>query len=259
MKYAGGMKVTIWHEWADRVRQWIKVEKRAAWRPVLILGCFIVLILICEVTLNLWCRSALRGAFTRDLQPQTQLSTAMNWLSLADFGRGRISWLKVQGKNCRIAGLEYREFAIDSRGIEMDWPSLLRERHLKLKRLGRTRVQARVTASALQSYLGTIYPNLHPRLELAAGRLRLGGTVSLFGSPVPLELEAGLSISSGKTLHLTPLALWAAGRKVSPELVRFISGQIPLEFAVMQDWPLQLTRLTLKPGALYLALKESGD
>ena len=252
-----GMKV--WRGWPDRLRVWMSADNRAAWQPVLILGCFIILVLLLELVLNLWCRAALRRAFSQDLRPETRLSTSMKWLSLADFGRGRIGWLKVRGQNCRIAELKYRELTIDNRGLELDWPSLLRERRLRLKRLGRTRAHAVVAADALQSYLATLYPDLHPRLELAAGRLRLGGTANLFGSPVQLELAASLSISSGKKVRLTPLGLWAAGREVAPGLVRFLTGQIPLEFAIMQNWPLELTRLTLKPGALYLALKESGD
>lgn len=237
----------------------MKSENRAAWRPVLILCCLTVLILFCEAALNLWCRAALRGAFTRDLRTETRLSTKMQWLSLADFGRGRIGWLKVQAKNCRVAGMEYRELTINNRGLELDWPSLLRERRLRLKRLGWTRAQAVVSAEALQSYLETLYPNLHPRLILATGRLRLGGAAYLFGSSVPLELEASLSISSGKTIRITPLGLWAAGHEVAPGLVRFLTGQVPLEFAVFTDWPLELTQLVLKSGALYLTLKESGD
>lgn len=236
----------------------MKTETRAAWQPVLILCSLVGLILLCELALNLWCRAALHGAFARDLRPETRLITSMQWLSLADFGRGRIGRLKVQGKNCRIAGLEYRELTIDSHGLELDWPTLLRTRRLKLKKLGRTRAQALVSEDALQNYLGTLYPDLHPQLKLTTGRLRLGGTVSLFGSPVPLELAATLSISSGKKVRLTPLGIWAAGREVAPALVRFLTGQIPLEFTIMQDWPLELTRLTLKPGTLYLALKESG-
>ncbi len=221
------------------------------------IGGFMLGVLIAEIGLNLWVRSALRANLL-DQNGRTRLEASLAWLSLPKLIRGEVDAVKVKGADCRINDLRLSQLRIESSGFRFDLPLLLRERQLRITALNRTRLSARLTETALGDYLNLCYPGYNLGVGMLADRLRLTGIAEIFGSKVPVLLEGGLSTTGPRELRFYPDRLLVGGRSVGQSLLQFVGDQIPLEFSLLERWPVTLSRLSLRPGYLELAWRETG-
>jgi hypothetical protein len=133
---------------------------------------------------------------------------------------------------------------------------LLFKKRLQFEAIQRTNVRAEVSADALRKYFDLFYPGLGLWVEVSPGYISLSGTARLFGKNVPVQLAGNLEISGPKNLRFFPERLYVSGRPVPRGLLRFIGTQWPLEFTILESWPLKLTGLILQKGRIFLFMRE---
>lgn len=208
-----------------------------------------------EIGLNLWVRAALAGAFLGETG-RGATRASISWIGLGDILEGRIKWVRVRARHCKIGSLEYKTLHIDNRGLILNMPILLKEKRLQISSIQSTKVQAQIDTAALQKYLNTFYAQFKPHLAILPNRLQFSGVAPVLGSPLPVRLEGDLRLSDPKRLQFFPTRLAIAGRPVAGNLLRFVSDQIPLQFGVLENWPLQIIGFSLKKGYIAVELQQ---
>jgi hypothetical protein len=145
---------------------------------------------------------------------------------------------------------------IESEGITFELPVLLKEKRFQVTRIHRTRIKAAITENAFQEYLTSAYSELAPQIKIVGPGIQLSARALVFGNSLPVVLEGRLGVSGPKKLRFIPERLMVAGRPVVSSFIQLISKQIPLEFSIMNEWPLEITEVHLEQGVLFLSLKE---
>jgi hypothetical protein len=209
-----------------------------------------------ECWLNFQVRSHLRQSLGWGIGPEVKIAAHLNWLSIHDVMRGRVDWVKIDAKNCLISNLHFARLHLQNDGFTFDLPLLFKEKRLKLIQLNKTRIWAKVTATALSEFMKLHYPQFKPVVQINSDRVIVSGEAQLFGNVVPAMLSGTVKIASLKNLRFYPTGLFVYGHTVPPNFLRFIGAQVPLEFTLMADWPLSVTAVSLKPGYLALDFKE---
>jgi hypothetical protein len=196
-------------------------------------------------------RQAVRQSLLKDSGPEARLEVHLEWLSLGDLSAGKIRQVKIQGYQCRIGGIELQQLRIDSSGLILNLPMLLKEKQFVLQAISRMRLVAFITETA-----ATEYQEFQPRIAFFEDRLQVTGKTEVLGKIVPLQLEGLVRITPPKTLRFYPKQLQVANHSISANFLKYLSDRIPLETEVLRIWPLQVTALTLKPGIVVLKLRE---
>jgi hypothetical protein len=209
-----------------------------------------------ECWLNFQVRSHLRQSLGWGIGPEVKIAAHLNWLSIHDVMQGRVGWVKIDAENCLISNLHFARLHLQNDGFSFDLPLLFKEQRLKLIHVNKTRIWAKVTATALSEFLTLHYPQFKPVVQINPDRLIVSGETQLFGNVVPAMLSGTVKIASLKNLRFYPTGLLVYGHTVPPNFLRFISTQVPLEFTLMADWPLSVTAVSLKAGYLALDFKE---
>jgi len=233
------------------------IDNRKVRMGLVIFAVTILIILMAEITLNLWMRASLEAGFMKDNRPDAKLQASISWMGITDLWWGKVGWVKIDAQNCRISDLRYERFQLDNQGFSLNMPRLLTEKCLEITSIQKTRINAVVSAAALQDYFNLYHPGYEIGVKIFPGRLQLAGKVLFLGNKVPVELEGILRNSAAKTIEFRPLGLSIAGHSISGGLLNFIGNQLPVKFSVMENWPLELTGLQLSQGFLSLSLKES--
>lgn len=216
----------------------------------------IALLLIVEVVLNLWVRQSLRRAFITLPEPDTKIDASINWISIFDFKNGRIRQLRVKGWNCTLSELKFKELSVVSKGFQFDLNSLVRDQQLVFNTIGATEVKAVITAASLTEYLKIRYPDLKPVITIEADNLRYIGELEALGRPISIQVEGGLQVSGFKKLRFYPQKMQVLNHRIPNSLLKFIGTQLPIEFAVLEEWPLKITNFSLSKGLMRIVLNE---
>ena len=222
----------------------------------LIFAATVGVILVVELAMNVWIRASLKAGLAGTGNPDAKVTVSLNWMGLKDLWRGKIRRLTIDARNCRIGNLDYERLSLDNRGFSLDLPVLLKEKRLEITSIAKTRITTSIAANALQDYINLCHPGFGVGIKINPGRLRLSGNVLLFGTKVPVELEGRLVNSAAKTIEFHPSGLSVAQRRVSGEILGFINNQLPVKFAVMENWPLMITQILLSEGKITISLKE---
>ncbi len=237
-----------WRDWLYRLSK----QRRTL---LIVAGVFLVVILL-QVGMNLWVRFLLSRQFIESGGAGFQLKASMGWIKLTDVVRGKVKRIRLEAKNCIISDLRYQYLRVDNEWLDLDLPSLIREKQLRVERIGATQVQGIISETALSDYLNLNYPEFQPKTVILPGRIRISGKVSLFGRATDIVLEERVEASGPKTVRFFTESVIIGGREVPGDLVKLITAQIPLNFEVMKDWPLKITRLQLTQGQLEIHLEE---
>jgi hypothetical protein len=222
----------------------------------LVLTGLLLLFFTVEFGLNLWVRSALRRSLLQDSESGRVRIEKFDWLTPGDLLSGRFKPLKLDCWNCRIGAIAFEQLHVDSQGFRLDPLKLLVEKKLSLFDLDSTSITARITAKAATDYLRRDFAAFGPKVEFIPGGITVTGETELWQNRVKVRLSGGLTLSSPRMIRFFPERLNISGRQVPRDFLRYISGRIPLEVAVLQDWPFQITRLKLEPGTLIMVMRE---
>jgi hypothetical protein len=185
-----------------------------------------------------------------------KIEAHLNWLSLKDIMGGRVGWVRIDAENCLISNLRFTKLHLENEGFAFNLPLLYKERRLEIIGLNKTRIQTKVSAGAFSEYMNLHYPEFKPVVTINPGELVVNGRIQLFGSTVPAELAGTIKIASPKDLRFYPTKLIVSGHKVHSKYLRYIGNQLPLQYAVMADWPLAVTSIELNSGYAALDFKE---
>jgi hypothetical protein len=211
---------------------------------------------VVELTLNLWIRASIKTGLAGAGNPDAKVTVALDWMGLKDIWRGKISRIKIDAQNCRISNLDYQRLSLDNQGFSLDLPVLLKEKRLAITSIEKTKISASVSEQALADYINRLHPGYGVGVKIQPSRLQLSGCFLLFGKKVPVVLEGGLVNLAPKTIEFHPSGLSVAKQWISGEVVSFISNQLPVQFAIMENWPLMITRIQLNQGIVSISLKE---
>lgn len=208
-----------------------------------------------EIGLNIWVRSLLESSLLSQSKTTT-VQSGMSWMSLPDFLYGRVGWVRVDARNCRVGNVDYDHLKINTEGFIYNLPLLIKERRLAVIGLSRTRVQAVIKTQSMENYLNAYYSEYQPHIAIRPNTIEMTGIVKIFGSMFPVRLVGTLELSGPKKLHFYPTSLRLGNRPVSGSLLQFVATQIPLEFSVLEEWPLQISDFSLRNGSINISLKE---
>ncbi|MCL6588377.1 MAG: LmeA family phospholipid-binding protein [Firmicutes bacterium] len=227
------------------------------WRAAIFIfaGAFL-LVFSLEIGLNWRLTAAIRRSFLQEPVSDSEAKVAVSWLGIQDIIRGKVNRVQINSRNCKLGKLRYQRLDIEGELITFDFPALLKEKRLRITRIQRARIKAAINETAFQEYLVSAYPEFEPRFSIVSTGIQLSGRATLFGNNLPVALEGRLGISGPKKLRFFPEKLVVAGRPVAPSFIQFISRQIPLEFSIMNEWPLEITGIRLDQGVLLISLKE---
>jgi len=215
-----------------------------------------LLMLSTEITLNLMIRASLRRSLLDKPTNASRLETRLPWLSLGDLKKGRCGPFRIKGENCRINGLRFQNFSMISRGFTFAPSRLLTERKLELRTMNQTRLTAVIAAASLEAYLGIKYPKLHPEIRIIPGIIIVNGQAALFGKKIPVTLAGTLRRSAPQTIRFEPERLQVSGKELPRKLLRFAGKQLPLEFALLENWPLRIEHLSLNNNSLTVGFRD---
>jgi hypothetical protein len=232
------------------------IDNRRLRRALLIFAATVGIILAVELTMNLWIRSSLKTGLAGTGNPDAKVTVSLNWMGIKDLWAGKVGRIKIDARNCRISNLDYDRLQLDNHGFSLDLPVLLKEKRLEITSIQRTKIAASVSERALQDYLNLSHPGFGVGVKIQPGQLRVSGNVLLFGNRVPVELEGSLANPAAKTIEFHPSGFSVARHRVSGEVLNFISNQLPVKFAVMENWPLMITGIQLTQGMLSISLAE---
>jgi hypothetical protein len=242
----------------DKLRLVIKgfLKRKAVRVGVLILTGIFLCLGTLECWLNFKVRRDLRQSLGWGSGPQVKIAAHLNWLSLTDVMKGRVGWVRIDGQNCLISNLRFAQLHLENKGFMFNLPLLFKERRLELIHLNKTRIRAMVTAPAFSDYMNLYYPQFKPVVKINPGKLTITGETQIFGNTVPAGLTGEVKIESPKNLRFYPTKLYISGRNVPSKYLHYIGTQIPLQFTLMEDWPLNVTAVSLKDGYVMLNFKE---
>lgn len=211
---------------------------------------------VLECWLNFKVRRDLRQALGWGSGPQIKIEAHLNWLSLVDVLKGRVGHVRIDAHNCLISNLRFAELHLVNEGFNFNFPILFHEHRLELIHLNSTKIQALITAPDFSDYVALFYPQFKPRLTIIPGELIFLGRAKIFGKFLPVELGGFMKVKPPKSLRFYPTHLVISGHSAPPNFLNFIGSQLPLEFKVMSEWPLELTSINLGNGSAVLNLKE---
>lgn len=234
-----------------------RIKKNKASRNVLIISVGIMtLLLMVEGGLNFWIRSGLHRSLTTDRSESTEITSQISWLGLGDILAGKVNRVRVNAKDCVLNDLRYSRLVIDSQGFQFDLAVLLKGKQLKIMEMRKTRINGIIEEPALNEYLALHYPEYQSRVKIKPGGLILFGSAHILNQIIPVELEGDLKAISGKRLRFYPTRLLIANSSVSGQLLRVVSEQAPLEFGVMEDWPLKVSSFKLEDQKIMITMEE---
>ncbi|HEX3043904.1 MAG TPA: hypothetical protein VHY08_04045 [Bacillota bacterium] len=233
--------------------KWRTAHTRAA---IIIIAGALLLALALEAGFNWRLTALVRRSFLQEPAADSRVEVAVSWMSIKDIIQGRVGPVRIKSWNCKLGKLRYQRLEIESQGVTFDFPVLLKEKRLQVARLQRTRIKATVTETAFQEYLTSAYPDLKPQFKIVPAGIELSARASVFGNSLPVVLEGQLGVSSPNKLRFFPKRLMVAGRPVVSSFIQLISKQLPLEFSIINEWPLEITGIRLEQGILFLSLKE---
>ncbi len=239
------------YRWAEKYFN----DNRVRLVILVLAGLFLVLLSV-EGWLNIWVRSSLKDSLGWGKDPKVKISADLNWLTLFDIAQGKIRWVRVKGENCIISNIRFTSLNFQNGGFTFNLSLLLTKQRLQLLSIGATTVEATVTAKSFSEYLNLLYPQLKPGVKIYPGEFLISSEAKLFEKEVPVQLAGELQISGPKNLRFYPTRLIISGRTVPKDFLRFLGNQIPLEFTLMEDWPLEVKEVTLKRDLLFLSFKE---
>lgn len=216
-----------------------------------------LVILALESGLNYWVRSGLRRSFLSNPGPDYQIQSKMGWLGLSDILAGRVNRVRVNAKNCSLNDLRYSKLVIDSLGFSFKLRTFLTEKRLSITEIKKTRISGVIDEQALNDYLNLRYPEYQSSLKIKSGGLILSGSAHILNQIIPVKLEGNLKAVTDKRLRFYPSRLLIANNKVSGSLLRIVSEQVPLEFGIMEDWPLKISDFKLEEKRIEIAMEES--
>ncbi len=232
---------------------WLSIWQRKEFKIILIV---LLSLVILEVGLNGWARSALLKSLRNNSSEKVVIKAKIAWMSMFDLYYGRVDHVKLEAKNCVISGLELEELTLENHGFRYNLPHLLREQRLEILKLQATKIKAAISETALSNYLAVNYPQFQPVLKITLDKISLTGAINFLGKTVVVNLEGKMGLVGAKTFRFYPEQLWVDGQSVPGDFVKFIGNQIPLEFSIMSDLPLTITELSFRNGAIMLLLKE---
>lgn len=212
-----------------------------------------------ELGLNLWLRTSLRRQFIAQGGPGYRFEARISWMNLLDLATGKVNRIWVKAEDCLISELQYQSLEIDNQGIDFDLPRLLTQKTIVFENIETTRVRGVVNEQALTEYLRLKYPQYQPEVRMLPGRIEVSGDVRLFGTATRVRVAGGLKANGPKTLRFFPEQVQIAARKVPGELLEVISTQLPLEFSLMENWPLQILEITIAEKTMAIELMEIPD
>ncbi len=233
-------------------------ERRKIRLAIIAVIIIVFLIFVIEIALNLWIRSSLTASL-RGEAPRTKIDASIGWLSMKDFFQGRVKQVYVNARNCRISDLNYLRFQLENQGFSFNMPLLFKKKRLQIIAAEKTVITAMIEAKALQEYLNLKHPGYALGVAIYSERIRLTGQAVFLGNKVPVWLEGRLINPTGKTIRFYPESLSIAGRVVPKDFLNMLGNQIPLEFSVLGDWPLQITEIHLMQGILRISMKEAAS
>lgn len=233
------------------------LKRKNVLRIVRVLAVVFLVLLILESGLNFWVRSGLRRSLLSNPGPDYQIQFKVGWLGLGDLLAGRVNRVRVNAKNCSLNELRYSKLVIDSQGFSFNLRAFLKEKRLEITELKKTRISGVVGEQALSDYLNLRYPQYQSAIRIKPGGLELSGTAHILNQIIPVKLEGNLKAISGKRLRFYPTRLIIANSKVSGSLLRIVSEQAPLEFGIMEDWPLKISDFKLEEKRIKISMEES--
>lgn len=206
--------------------------------------------------MNYWIRSSIRRQLIT-VDPNSRATVKTGWISIGDFFAGKVNYISIDAQNSVLNDLRYSKLIMDCRGFWFDLPKLLKERRLIVPRMGPTQISATVDETALNEYLDLRYPVLNSNLRLRKGGVILSGWAFIFDNRVSIELEGELKAISDKHLRFFPTRLIIAGRKITGTLLKIVGEQLPMEFEIMEGWPLKINRFIIKDRKIEITMNGS--
>lgn len=220
------------------------------------LGIFLV-VSIAEIGLNLWVRSVLRRELIEAPGRKSQITTHIGWLSMRTLLAGKVNQISVKANNCLLKDLRYAELRIDCQGFWFDVAKMFQEKSLVIIGMEPTQIIGVIDEQALNEYLDMRYPEIDSDLQIKSGGLILSGWASIFSKRVLIELEGDLKAISARQLRFYPTKLIIANQKVSGALLRVAGEQLPIEFGIMEGWPLKISGLTVGENRIQLTMENT--
>lgn len=234
-----------------------RIIKNKVSRPIIIISVgLITLLLMIECGLNWWVRNGLHRSLAADRARGTEIASQMSWLGLGDILAGRVNRFRVNARDCALNNLRYSRLEIDSQGFRFNLRVLLKEKRLKILEMKKTLINGIIEEAALNEYLNLRYPEYQSSVKIKTGGLILSGSAHILNQVIPVQLEGDLKVISEKKLRFYPTRLWIAKNSVSGSLLRIVGEQVPLEFGIMEDWPLKMSAFKLDDQKIMVTMEE---
>lgn len=233
------------------------LKPKAVRRSTLITAGLLILLFVIESGLNFWIRSGLRSSLVADTARGYKIDSKVSWLGLGDIFRGRVNHIRVNVRNCSLNELRYSKLLIDSQGFRFNLPVFLKEKRLEIIEMRKTQINGVIDEQALNDYLSLRYPEYQSTLKIKPGGLILSGSAHILNKIIPVKLEGDLRVISEKRLRFYPTRLLIANSNISGSLLRIVSEQVPLEFGIMEGWPLIINDFILEEKKIKVAMEES--
>lgn len=210
-----------------------------------------------ESGLNFWIRSGLRSSLVADTARGYKIDSKVSWLGLGDIFRGQVNQIRINARNCSLNELRYSKLIIDSQGFRFNLPVFLKEKRLEIIEMRKTQINGVIDERALNDYLSLRYPEYQSTLKIKPGGLILSGSAHILNKIIPVKLEGDLRVISEKRLRFYPTRLLIANSNISGSLLRIVSEQVPLEFGIMEGWPLIINDFILEEKKIKVTMEES--
>lgn len=207
--------------------------------------------------MNYWLRLSIRRQLIAATPMVSRVTVNTGWIGISDFFAGKVNYISINAQNSILNDLRYSRLTMDCRGFWFDLPKLLKERSLKILRMGPTQIFAIVDETALNEYLDLHYPDLNSDLRVRKGGVILSGWAFIFNNRVSIELEGELKAITEKHLRFFPTRLIIAGRKITGTLLKIVGEQLPMEFEIMEGWPLKINSFNIKDRKIEITMKGS--
>jgi hypothetical protein len=224
---------------------------------ILITTGVLLCLLIMEIGMNYWIRSSIRRELVAANAMESKAMVNISWISISDFFAGKVNQISVDAQNSILNDLRYSRLTMDCRGFWFDLPKLFKERRLIILRMKPTRIFATVDETALNKYLDLRYPDLNSNLRVRKGGVVLSGWAFVFNNRVSIELEGELKAIAERHLRFFPTRLIIAGRKITGTLLKIAGEQLPMEFEIMEGWPLKISSFNIKDRKIEITMKGS--
>lgn len=231
-------------------------KQKIARRGIIMSIGLIMLLFVIECGLNFWIRSGLHRSLAAEPGGKTEISLRVSWLGLGDILAGKVNRVHVNARDCLVNDLRYSRLEIDSKGFRFNLKTLLKQKRLQIIKMDNTRIDGVIAENDLNDYLNFRYPEYNSSVTIKPGRLILSGSAQVFNQIIPIRLEGDLKAISEKRLRFYPTGLVIADRDISGSLLRIVSEQVPLEFGVMEDWPLQMSDFRLEAKRIKVSMEE---